>query len=343
MPTSEAHEFVRTTLDAFRLAHDRASSTSERTYSVGGTSVLVRYAGAALPDAFDRALAPLRTDPVADPALTISCWDQVSSDQPLPAAPFAKEDVLARGRIRGFDGDGVRATYDALHRLLNLYDPDARDAVFVAKDVAQIPPWITRAPFRAIFGWNAIDRGLAVVHTSAVGGSGGCALVTGASGSGKSTTAFACVERGLRIIADDVALVALGPEPRAFACAGVGKIEDDSLVTIDDLGLPVVERRNGQTMLDLSSVLTPSAPVRVIVAARVGGGERCQVTRLSSAASFRALAGHSVVEALTGDARALTALRELATRVPAVRVDVGTDLDDVAATIRGLLERGGAA
>jgi hypothetical protein len=53
---------------------------------------------------------------------------------------------------------------------------------------------------------------------------------------------------------------------------------------------------------------------------------------------FRALAGHSVVEALAGDRRPLLALRELARRVPAYAVTLGRDLDGVVNTVRAILE-----
>ena len=330
---------MRATLEVFDRASDDTHETLERSYELAGDTVRVRYAGTRLADRFDVPLAPFVTEDPAAPALTISCWDRTTVDRSPPPPPWLHTDHLPRHRIRGFDADGVRATYDVQHGLLHLYDPESRQAVCFAQDAARIPPWTARAPFRALLGWWATDRGLAVVHASAVGGPHGCVLVTGPSGSGKSTTALACVARGFGLVADDVAIVALGAEVAAFASSGIAKVEAGSPVGLDELGGTVVEVHGAQTMLDLGGRVVRRAPVRAVIAASVGADARCRVERLAPASCFRALAGHSVVEALSGDQRSLPALRELARRVPAYRIELGSDLDDVVATVCVVLER----
>ena len=298
----------------------------------------VRYAGEALPRRFDAALAPFTERAQPDPGLTISCWDRSSVDVAPPSPPWSLDDLLPRGRVRGFDGDDVRTTYDAHFGILNLYDARSHQAVYFAQDAERIPPWIERAPFRAVLGWWATDRELAVVHASAVGSSDGCVLITGPSGSGKSTTALACLAAGFDIVGDDVAIVALEPEPTAFATTAIAKLEATSRVPIDRLGVRVLKTVGDQTMLGLGDRLLPRAPVRAVIGAVIGSGSRTSARPMTPGACFRALAGHSVVEALAGDRRPLLALRELARRVPAYAVTLGHDLDGVVTTVRAILD-----
>jgi hypothetical protein len=333
----EPHVFVRRTLAAFERARRAAPTAPECSYRLAGMPVRVRYAGERLAARFEPPLRPF-AESGDTPALTISCWERNGSDHSPPPPPWDDRDKLPRGRIRGYDGTGVRATYDAERALLQLYDPELGHAACVARDAELVPPWVARAPFRSILGWWATDRGLAVVHASAVGDEDGCVLISGPSGSGKSTTALACAASGMGIISDDVALVELSSEPVAFATTGMAKVEDGSPVTLDSLGATVVEHRCGQTMVELRDRLVRCAPVRAVVAVRVGDAARSRVDRLGRGACFRALAGHSVVEALSGEPRSLARLRELADRVPGYAVALGRDLDDVAATVRTVLE-----
>jgi hypothetical protein len=331
-----AHDFVAATIAAFAQALTQTDVTTERWYSLAAGRVHVQYAGNALARRFDRALAPFAAEPTADPGLQLVCWDRTTVDVVPPAPPWSAADLLPRHRIRGFDRDGVRATYDASRGILQLYDPVGR-AVYFAQDCDRVPPWAVRAPFRSVVGWWAADRGLAVVHASAVGDDRGCVLITGPSGSGKSTTALACVERGLRLLTDDVAIVALDPVPVAFASSSIAKVEAGSLVDVGHLDAPVAWVAAEQTMLDLGDRILASAPVRAVIAAEVGEGARSSVRRLTPGQCLRALAGHSVVEALSGDRRSLSALRELSRRVPAHTLTLGTDLDGVVALVRRIL------
>jgi hypothetical protein len=330
-----ARDFVPAAFDAFTAALT-TGEVHERSYHLAGDVVRVRYAGPVLPARFDRALAPFVVDPALPAAMTVACWEMRTTGTAPPPPPWTAQDLLPRHRIRGFDRDGVRATYDMEHRLLHLYEPGAR-AVCFAQDERRIPPWVARAPFRTLLSWWAVDRGLAVVHASAIGDDDACVLVTGPSESGKSTTALACVQRGLRFAGDDVSIVALEPAPTTFASSAIAKVEAGSPLDPEQLGGSIVSVSEHQTTVDLGAEMLTSAAVRAVIAVARGTDRATTVRRLGAGACFRALAGHSVVEALAGDPRALTLLRELACRVPAYEVTLGRDLDGVAAAVCSVL------
>lgn len=59
------------------------------------------------------------------------------------------------------------------------------------------------------------QRGRLVLHASVIHGSTGCIAIAGHSGAGKSTTLLACLDRGFRLVADDIASIAVNAGDRS--------------------------------------------------------------------------------------------------------------------------------
>ncbi len=72
-----------------------------------------------------------------------------------------------------------------------------------------------------IMGWGmsmlAMQRGILAIHCSAVADERGAILICGESGAGKSTLTTAFLERGYRMMADDMAFVETKPGEKPFA------------------------------------------------------------------------------------------------------------------------------
>src|SRR5579871_5986281 len=70
--------------EGYRRAEQAAGGPLTRFYSLGGSTVCLRFAGPALLHHLTPALAHLETGPVDVPALTICLWDSASTKTPLP-------------------------------------------------------------------------------------------------------------------------------------------------------------------------------------------------------------------------------------------------------------------
>jgi hypothetical protein len=113
----------------------------------------------------------------------------------------------------------VNAVFSTASRSLQYLDAPARFAAFWVHDPADLQPWERAAPLRALLaGWARAAGGF-LIHGAGVGVGGQGVLLTGASGSGKSTTALACLVAGMDFAGDD--FVMLRRAPGAGAAHGV--------------------------------------------------------------------------------------------------------------------------
>jgi len=87
----------------------------------------------------------------------------------------------------------------------------------------------------AAFGVLLHQRGLVVLHASAVEVDGRAALFLGASGAGKSTLAAALAQRGRRLVTDDFCVVSLGADgrPRVSPDGRLPKLWAQSITQLD--------------------------------------------------------------------------------------------------------------
>jgi hypothetical protein len=306
----------------------------ERTLAVAGHRVDLRIASPTLAERFWPALAHLEAPPSAtEPALTIELWDRSSTGVAPPRSPFAYEDHLERGIVRGGAREGVRIAYDRYMRLITTYDRDRATACLHTADPRHVSGWVDRAPFRTVFGWWSDDVGLAFLHSSAVASRDGAVVVAGPSGSGKSTTALSCVAAGWQMLGDDVSLVGFEPSPTVHSLFGLAKVEPDALDRLPALGPMIVDRRADQWVVDLGSARVRRADLRGVVLPRVAGGTETRVTAAAPADVVKALVPASVLEGIGAGPRAVPILSRLARGVPCYHLDLGTDVDGVVAAM----------
>ena len=157
-------------------------------------------------------------------------------------------------------------------------------------------------PFRAILHWWLGSRGILQVHGGAVGLSEAGVLLVGRGGSGKSTTALACLAAGLRYAGDDFVAVSTRPEPHVHSLYGSGKVEPNHLQRFPELVKAVSNPEPGPREKSIVFVehVHPGAaiagfPLHAVVVPRVVA--RSPETRLvptSGAAALAALAPSTV-------------------------------------------------
>lgn len=283
--------------------------------ALAGRSVRVRVGGRGLLGVVRPAL---RHALVAggDPRLTIDAWDRAATGVAPPPPVWAQDDLLGSGVVRGQVNDRYTITYDTWMRMLTVYDRMRSRAFVHVADVAEVPDWVRRSPLRNPISWWAADAGIAVLHAGTVCHGDAAVAITGASGSGKSTTTLACVDAGMGFLGDDACMVRFEPGAIASPMFGLGKLE------VGD---------GGQQVIDLTDRTVKSAPLRAVLMVSVAAQRHTAVEALSPTQAFRSLVEGSLDE---GAGTALAGLRRVATEVPCYRVLLGSDRSGVVAAVR---------
>jgi hypothetical protein len=329
--------FAAETFAAFESAC-AALAPDDRPLRLAGHDVLARFAAPNLAPRFEPALAHLGGPLTGAPDLTIGCWEREATGVLPPPPPWDLDDFLSRGRIRGqFEGP-VRVAYEEWARTLTVYDREHGRAVVYTGDAAVVPRWFDRAPFRSVLTWWAVDRGLPLLHASGVADDHGAVAIAGASGAGKSTTALACLDAGLRLVGDDACLVRLDPAPTVFSIYARAKLEPDALARLPALGHLIVDRHDEQALIDPGPRRAESAPLQAVLLPTITHERATRVTPVDARDAVKLLVRSTVQEGIGVVSGALASITRLVRTVPCRRLELGTDLGGVVAAVRDVLE-----
>lgn len=139
------------------------------------------------------------------------------------------------------------------------------------------------------------QRGLLVLHANVALTPGGAVAITGTSGAGKSTSQAALLERGCRMLTDDITVLGTDREGRIVALPGVPKMNlcEDAAAKLghDVANLQRNPVRKSKVLVPVApkDTLTEPLPLRAIYHLAAPAGDRLAVTRLEGAGKFAVL------------------------------------------------------
>jgi hypothetical protein len=173
-----------------------------------------------------RALVRGASRPMGKPALRVMVWD---GEQP-PRNHVLKAYLLAltsrfldyigpRGQLLDFQVSGFEALYVPMPGLLFAVDLESNTAFCWKRDTSALPYWEIVSPFRPLLHCWFRSQGIQLLHAAAVGTQEGGLLLAGRGGSGKSTTALACLNSSLRYLSDDFCTI--GQQDGVYSAFGL--------------------------------------------------------------------------------------------------------------------------
>ncbi len=341
---SDAERFA-----AFQEAWGRAAvrlGRIERDFIIGGHRLRIELAGPALEPLLTDAFAHLAADCPGEPELTVRAWDSVSAGEPLPPGMGSINDY-GRAARTGFLPEGtIRASFQRADFGLSVMDPGARLAGYWIPDgvgftpLPQLPFYGRASPLRAILSWWTAGYGMQLAHAAAVATEAGGALLTGTGGSGKSTSAVACLLAGMDFGGDDYVLLEPGPRPFVHSLYSSAKLGgEDSPLRLPfepdacefDKGIYMLHRR-------FPKQTVAGFPIRAVVAPKVTGVARPVYRRISPAAALTALAPTSLLQLPGAGAAALAAFRAVVSAVPCYALEMGGGTSGVPAAIAAIID-----
>jgi len=338
----------------FEETGSRPDAILQRRFGVASHRLLLRFTHPLLESILTPALAHLRIDGRdSEPELTITVTEG--------EAPAAELELLARfDGMAGDEGVGgdrrivnpVNYYRDGSLQLLqqtrsgivSLLDVARKRAMYRVPDARHLPDHEHDRPLRYILSWWSSSLGLQMIHGSAAATPDGAALMVGGSGSGKSTAALACLDRGLDFLGDEYVLVGLDPEPTVHCLYSSGRIGVEDARRFPRLrgwldGARIVDP--AKAMLFLHALdperLAGSRPIRAILVPRIGDRDRPRISAVSPATVLKACAPSTIFQQPGSGRTHLGFMAELVRRVPGYALELGEDRLATAEAIAGLL------
>lgn len=323
----------------------RVAGTRYRDYLLGETRVRLEFAGEALIAKLGAALAHRRQAAAEGPELTVQVWDSASTGIGMVNSPWAQGAILERGEVAGFNVRGYRTAFSIGSGVLSMLDEKRQRAVLWVRDAGRLAYWESGAPLLTLLHWWFGARGWQLVHGAAVGYPDGGALLAGKGGSGKSTTALACLRSDLAYAGDDYCLLQPGTPPRVHSLYNSAKLNRDNLAFLPFLA-PLWKGADGAAEEKALSFVAPvfpermaaGFPLKAILVPRISGERDTTLAPLSGAAALKALAPSTLFQLSGAGAQAFATMARLVRTVPCFRLNLGRDPDTIPGTIAGLLK-----
>jgi hypothetical protein len=248
-----------------------------------------------------------------------------------------------RGEIGGFNTERIYAVYEHESLGLSMLDRERNMALMWVRDAANIPYWVRGSPLRTILHWWMAGHGRQLLHSAAVALSPGGVLITGKSGSGKSTTALSCLEAGYEYIGDDYVIVRGGLDPYAYSMYNTVKLVPERLESFPHLAKYIdnPQRLASEKALiffsEPASIRVASgAPLKAIIVPQVTGRRDTALRKASAAAAIAAMAPSTIFAHPRAGEAEFHFIAALARTLPTYILDCGTDLAQIPETVRRL-------
>jgi len=344
---------------AFLAAVAARGRRIDRDHRIGGHVVRLSSPDPVVLDTMGAALAHLRIDPQPSAELTIGLWHRGAPDArhspPSPWGWYARQPGAgavphlhfnSHGELPAFRSRRITTAFRITPHKLRILDGDRHQAFYWTEDVDRIPDYEYCAPLRKILAWWMSSRGHQIVHAAAVGRATGGVLLAGRGGSGKSTTALACLGSTLRYAGDDCCLLTAGGAPFVSSLYNSAKLKTGADVArFPDLADAIHNRRRRDDEkaflflhLHRPEFLSAGFPLRALLIPRVTGRAVPRLVPASAAAGLAALAP-STLRLFPGiESVATRRMAELVARLPSFHLEVGPDLRRIPGLIAELLE-----
>lgn len=336
-----------------RAVADPTVEVETRWFEIAGAPVAIRFVGDAAAGPLTRALGHVRTSvpESAGAAFHLDVLDSAASGSELsPVLQFVMRaagvpNLGTRHEIPELTTDRCRAIAVPWDGMLAMYDRDtARGWVWIA-DHTRLPLWEFGAPFRSVLNWWLSDTGRHCVHAAAVGSEHGAVLITGKGGSGKSTSALACLSSELRYLSDDYCVIETQPAPVVYSLYSTGKLRGETdlarfphlrrwAANIDRIG---EEKQLMFLAEEAPDALLAEAPLRAIVLPSIVPEGPTRLSPISGGTALRALAPTSMFQLPDSGPAALATMASLVRTIPSFVMEAGPDVSEIPVVIATLL------
>ncbi len=320
----------------------------ERHFRFGPCNISVRFIAGSVQDTVVPVIAYCEVIPAPEIVhATVYAVDSTTTGFTAPPAdwPFEVETTQDHQRICWRPDDGIAFTSDEARGIWHLYDATRKKGLYWIRDESQLPFWEPGSPLRHFIHWATLSADCAMIHAAAVGYGKRGFLMTGAGGSGKSTTTAAAISRGWSTTGDDFILVNPHAEATAYPIFDVMKLTGHALKWFADLAGRAINQPSGKdekTLIPLSAVagdrFTERLSVHAVLSLELTGAETSVFEPMSKTQAVAALAPSTMNILRTGMPETLAACSAIARNLPTIKFKVGRNPFEAVSALQKLAE-----
>jgi hypothetical protein len=251
-----------------------------------------------------------------------------------------------RREIKHYHSQRIHTTF-VWPGILSVLDTERSLAFYWIDDAAQIPHWELGAPFLSILSRWLETVNCHYLHAGAVGNRTGGVLLAGKGGSGKSTTALACLQSELLYASDDYCLVTGGSAPYVYSLYNTAKLKGQE----DFLRFPHLSEKisNADRLHEEKAVIflhqyypekiVAGFPIRAVLVPTITGRQETRLQPTTSAHALKALAPSTMFQLPGAGQGRFQTMVKLLKSVPCLTLELGSDIAAIPAVIARFLSQ----
>jgi hypothetical protein len=344
-PAVSADEFT-SFIDAVHSGFKRSCTTPfNRHVQIGPLSLKLSFAGPARMKPTMEALRHLETHADSTPDFSIALIDSESTGINLPHPPSGMK--LHRGVVCGHEDQSMQLCFETETAAFSMIDFKQKTALSWISSTSAIPFYEQAAPLRVIFHLLLRHCNVQFLHAAGVATKDAGVLIGGKGGSGKSTTALACLNSGLLYAGDDYIAVQRQAPITAHSIYNSAKFSESSLSLLSEESALEASIENPSKTPEEKfflfinkykpDLISNSFPVRAVLLPHVVDSARSQLTRATASEVLMSLAPSTMYQLIASNQDDLRGIRQIAESVPGYHLTLGRDFERIAEIISNFL------
>ena len=222
-----------------------------------------------------------------------------------------------------------------------MYDEAQKTAYFWVHDAQALPSWVAAAPFRTLLHWFLSEHDIHLMHGAVVSIGDDAVLLSARGGSGKSTTALACLQSGMTYLGDDYVAVQSGATLHAHSLYHSLKVTPRYMSLFSET-LSQPWGNAGDKSIVFVAPLFPqrirrSATLKAIFVPTIAHASVTRLTPASKAQALLALLPTTLLQLPLAKSGTANQLRDLVLQTPCFTLTLSDDPKEVAVTINQFL------
>ena len=266
--------------------------------SLAGRTVHLKTPSPGLRERLVPSLAHLiKPDDGSAPELTIWYATNKNLASKVKAPPWAG--FNSQGYNPDLDQDEIQIFFQPWQKQFFLYSRTKRTGIYWAQTPDEVPWWESTFSFRVLFHFWTYDLPAQLIHAGALAHNGSGILITGQSGSGKSTSCLQLLRRGFQYLGDDYVWVEQeNGGPSVHTLFQTAKVEPENLHNRFHDWVPYVTNkdtyRDQKAIFHVHDLFPDSrlgqAKLKAILLPRVSGLEHTSFEKVNSSRALLAMA-----------------------------------------------------